>query len=78
MPRWPLSLLVLSAVILTGWYGLLFLGVYVGLGLIVPLVLLARSNVGRVQAAIAPLLVLAGSLAMRFVIVLGGESLPLS
>lgn len=64
--------------ILSGWYGLLFVGVYIILGLVVPLLLLARSNVGRVATMAAPLLVLAGTLAMRYVIVMGGQALPLS
>ena len=64
--------------IVTGRYGLLFVGVYIILGLVVPLLLLARSNVGRVATTAAPILVLAGTLAMRYVIVMGGQALPLS
>ncbi|NIA22034.1 MAG: dimethyl sulfoxide reductase anchor subunit [Anaerolineaceae bacterium] len=67
-----------AATILGGWYGLLFVGVYIGLGLVVPLLLLARSNLGRFAAAVASVLILVGTLALRFVIVFGGEAIPKS
>ena len=64
-----------AATILSGWYGFLFVGVYIPLGLSVPLLLLARSNTGHLAAAVASVFILVGTLAMRFVIVLGGEAI---
>ena len=65
-------------VILSGGLGVLFIGVYVIAGLALPLLLLARSRLGRGAHVIASLLILAGTLAMRYVIVIGGQALPLS
>lgn len=70
--------LEVEGIIFSGWYGYLFIGVYMVLGIVVPLLILARSNVGRFAAALTPVLVLAGSLAMRLVIVFGGQAFPLS
>lgn len=65
-------------VIMSGGYGFLFVGIYVILGLALPLAVLARPRPGRAAQAAAAVLVLAGTLAMRYVIVMGGQVLPLS
>ncbi len=67
----------IARVILSGGFGLLFIGVYLILGLALPFALLARRRTGRVAYVAAPLLILAGTLAMRYVIVIGGQ-VPLS
>ena len=65
-------------VILSGGYGFLFIGVYLILGLVLPLAVLARRQPGRVVQVAAAVLVLVGTLAMRYVIVMGGQAVPLS
>ncbi len=64
--------------ILSGGLGFLFIGVYLILGLALPLVALARRQSGRSAEVAAAVLILAGTLAMRYVIVIGGQSVPLS
>ncbi len=66
-----------ASVITSGGYGFLFIGVYVILGLGIPLAVLTRRP-GRVAQVAAALLVLIGTLAMRYVIVMGGQAVPLS
>ncbi len=65
-------------IILSGGYGFLFIGVYLIFGLVLPLLVLVRQRAGRGVQAIAAVLVLVGTLAMRYVIVMGGQALPLS
>jgi formate-dependent nitrite reductase membrane component NrfD len=65
-------------VITSGGYGFLFIGVYLILGLALPLAVLIRQRPSRVVQVAASLLVLIGTLAMRYVIVMGGQVLPLS
>ncbi len=67
-----------ARVILSGGYGVLFIGVYLILGLALPLAVLARPRPGRAFQVAAAVLVLAGTLAMRYAIVMGGQALPLS
>ena len=67
-----------ARVILSGGLGALFIWVYLVLGLVIPLVALARARSGRLAQVAAAVLILAGTLAMRYVIVMGGQALPLS
>ncbi len=64
-------------VILSGGYGFLFIVVYLILGLALPLVALSRRP-GRIVQIAAAILVLAWTFAMRYVIVMGGQVVPLS
>ncbi len=75
---WGAGKTEIANVVLFGTYGLLFIGVYVILGLVLPLLALARRQPGRFAQVIAALLVLAGTAAMRYVIVMGGQVLPLT
>lgn len=65
-------------VLLSGNYGLLFVGLYLILGLVLPLAALLRQRESQAVRMIASLLVLIGTFAMRYVIVMGGQALPLS
>jgi formate-dependent nitrite reductase membrane component NrfD len=65
-------------VILSGGYGFLFIVVYLIIGLALPLAALARQRVSRGSQVFAAVLVLVGTLAMRYVIVMGGQALPIS
>jgi formate-dependent nitrite reductase membrane component NrfD len=65
-------------VILSGSYGFLFIWVYVVAGLVLPLIVLARRQPSRSIQVLAAVLILVGTLAMRYVIVMGGQALPLS
>ncbi len=65
-------------VILSGGYGVLFIGIYLILGLVIPLAVLARQRPARAVQVTAAILVLVGTLAMRYVIVIGGQVVPLS
>ena len=65
-------------VMLTGGFGFLFLAVYLVLGLALPLVFLTRRQSGRGAQVAAAILVLTGTLAMRYVVVIGGQVLPQS
>ncbi len=67
-----------AEVILSGGYGFLFIGVYLIAGLVLPLMVLARQQTSRNVQVLAAVLVLVGTLAMRYVIVMGGQALPLS
>lgn len=67
-----------AAVILSGGYGFLFIGVYLILGLVLPLAALARQRPSRAVQMVAAVLILIGTFAMRYVIVMGGQALPLS
>jgi formate-dependent nitrite reductase membrane component NrfD len=68
----------LAKLVTSGTEGFLFIGVYLVLGLVVPLAVLSRQRSARTAQIAAALLVLAGTLAMRYVIVTGGQALPLS
>lgn len=65
-------------VILSGGYGVLFIGLYLVLGLAAPLAILIWQRTRRSVQISAAVLVLIGTLAMRFAIVMGGQALPLS
>jgi formate-dependent nitrite reductase membrane component NrfD len=67
-----------AEVILSGNYGFLFIWVYIIAGLLLPLVVLTRHRVGRGVQVVAAVLILVGTMAMRYVIVMGGQALPLS
>lgn len=67
-----------AKVLLTGAYSPIFMGLYVLMGLIVPLYILSRKQLTLKLEAIASVLVLIGIIAMRYVIVMGGQYFPLS
>ena len=67
-----------AKVIFSGNYGFLFIWVYIIAGLALPLVVLMRQRTSRNVQVITAILVLAGTFAMRYVIVMGGQALPLS
>ncbi len=67
-----------GSLILSGGFGALFLGVYLVLGLGAPLAILIWQRAKRSVQISAAVLVLIGTLAMRYVIVMGGQTLPLS
>ncbi len=67
-----------AEVILSGRLGFMFIGVYLIAGLILPLAVLTRQRGNRFVQVVAALLVLVGTLVMRYVIVAGGQVLPLS
>ncbi|MFQ6034414.1 MAG: NrfD/PsrC family molybdoenzyme membrane anchor subunit [Sedimentisphaerales bacterium] len=68
----------IANVILSGGYGFLFIVVYIIAGLALPLFVLVQRQVTRNVQVGACVLVLVGTLAMRYVIVVGGQALPLS
>ncbi len=67
-----------AEIVFSGSYGFLFIWVYLIIGLIVPLLVLAKQRTSRTVQVVAAVLVLVGTLAMRYVIVMGGQALPLS
>ena len=69
-----------AVLLLRGSFAPLFLGVQVGLGLIVPLIILALPKINKNLVAIsaASVLVLIGVYAMRIVTVVGGQMIPLN
>ncbi len=69
-----------ALLLLQGNFAPLFLGVQVGLGLIVPLIILSLPKVNKSFAAIsaACVLTLIGVYAMRIVTVVGGQMIPLN
>lgn len=67
-----------AKLLLVGSYSFSFLGLYVILGLIVPLLILIRRVHTIRSEAIASTLVLIGILAMRYAVILGGQYFPLS
>lgn len=67
-----------AKIIFSGNYGFLFIWVYIIAGLALPLVVLMRQRTSRNVQVITAILVLAGTFAMRYVIVMGGQALPLS
>jgi formate-dependent nitrite reductase membrane component NrfD len=67
-----------AEVVLSGGYGFLFIWVYLIAGLVLPLIVLMRRQTNRGVQVAAAVLVLVGTLAMRYVIVMGGQALPLS
>lgn len=67
-----------AKVLLIGAYGPLFLGLYIILGLVLPLLIFSKKQLTSRQAAIASVLVLIGIMAMRYAIVMGGQYFSLS
>lgn len=67
-----------AKLLLVGAFSFPFLGLYVILGLIAPLLILIRRAHSIRSEAIASTLVLIGILAMRYSVVLGGQYFPLS
>jgi polysulfide reductase chain C len=67
-----------AKLLLIGAYSFVFLGLYVILGLVVPLYILSKKDLTLRQEAIASVLVLIGIMAMRYAIVMGGQYYPLS
>lgn len=59
--------------LLAGEFSLLFIGVEVVLGALIPLLILLRSKVSPAALAVASALVLVGVFTMRYVIVVGGQ-----
>ena len=59
--------------LLAGEFSLLFIGVEVVLGALIPLLILLRSKVSPAALAVASALVLVGVFMMRYVIVIGGQ-----
>ncbi len=59
--------------LLTGEFSLLFVGVEIVLGALIPLLILLRSKVSPAALAVASALVLVGVFTMRYVIVVGGQ-----
>ena len=57
----------------TGQFGLLFVGVEIFLGAVIPVIILLRSKVPVLAQALASLLILIGIFTMRYVIVTGGQ-----
>lgn len=66
--------------LLTGSFSPYFLGVEIFLGAVVPVALLMSPFTGKrlVPVALAAFLAMIGVMAMRYVLVIGGQSLPLS
>ncbi len=69
---------ITAKIIFSGNYGFLFIWVYIVAGLALPLVVLMRQRTSRNVQVVTAVLVLIGTLAMRYVIVMGGQALPLS
>jgi Ni/Fe-hydrogenase subunit HybB-like protein len=69
-----------ASMLLNGRFSLLFLGIEVGLGSVLPLLILLFPFTRRSIPAVgfASLLVMVGIFAMRCIMVIGGLSLPLS
>ncbi len=67
-----------AKIMFSGGYGFLFIWVYLIVGLVVPLVVLVKKQQSRGVQVLAAVLVLVGTLAMRYVIVMSGQALPLS
>jgi len=63
---------------LTGSYSFLFLGVEIVLGALIPLFLLLYPKTARTVAgqALASVLVVVGVVAMRYIVIIGGQSVP--
>ena len=63
---------------LTGSYSFLFLGVEIVLGALIPLFLLLYPKTSRTVAgqALASVLVVIGVVAMRYIVIIGGQSVP--
>lgn len=59
--------------LMSGTFGFLFLGVEVGLGVVLPVCILMRSKGSAAAQSVAAALVLLGVLTMRFVVVIGGQ-----
>jgi formate-dependent nitrite reductase membrane component NrfD len=63
-----------AATLLTGAYALPFIGIVVILGIIIPAALLLQSKAPAVQM-LASVLVLVGIFTMRYVVVVGGQTI---
>lgn len=63
--------------LLTGTFSLPFLGIEIVLGSLIPLAILLRRKVNSSGLALASLLVLIGVFTMRYVIVIGGQTINL-
>ena len=61
--------------LLTGTFSLPFLGIQVVLGSLIPLVILLRKKVNSAGLALASLLLLVGVFTMRYIIVVGGQTI---
>jgi formate-dependent nitrite reductase membrane component NrfD len=57
----------------SGQFGLLFIGVEIFLGAVIPAVILLRGKATALAQAVASLLILIGIFTMRYVIVIGGQ-----
>lgn len=68
----------LAASLLTGDYSFLFLGLEILLGALIPLFLLLHPRTSRSLAAqtVAAVLVLIGVMTMRYIVIIGGQSVP--
>ena len=64
--------------LLAGEFAFLFVGIYIILGMIIPLVVLVRKRLTTYQIFAASGLVIIGVAAMRYVIVMAGQYIPLS
>lgn len=64
--------------LLTGSYSFLFLGVEIVLGALIPLILLLHPKTSRTIGgqAVASALVVIGVVAMRYIVIIGGQSVP--
>lgn len=62
-----------AKVLLTGSFSFLFLGVEIGLGGVIPLLILLRGKGSTAALAVASVLVLVGIYTMRYVIITGGQ-----
>ena len=64
--------------LLIGKYAPLFMGLYIVIGLLVPIVVLSRKALSQRGEAVASILVIIGTFAMRYAVVMGGQYFPLS
>jgi protein NrfD len=63
--------------LITGPYATLFWGVTIGLGVVVPLIFEGFEVIGKIRyLPIIPILVLIGSLSLRFIMVYAGQEVP--
>lgn len=68
----------LATSLLTGDYSFLFLGLEIFMGALIPLFLLLHPRTSRslVAQAVASVLVLVGVMTMRYIVIIGGQSVP--
>ena len=74
----PQEAMEVAHLLLVGAYAPLFLGLYIIVGLVIPLLLLARRQCALGAQAVASILILIGIMVMRYVIIIGGQYFPLS